>query len=222
MAWAGICADVQYPADPGARMELDHIVIAAELLEDGRAWAEHMLGAELVTGGEHAALGTHNCLLSLGPETYLEVIAIDPRGTQPAFARCFGLDAFTGPPRLVAWMARVENLTQALLSAPAGAGRIRALTRGDLHWLMAVPESGYSPYDGTYPGLIEWQSAPLPPQRLPDRGVRLERLTLSHPDADALETALDGFEDPRVHFRKATQPGISASLRRATGNIALL
>lgn len=203
-------------------MELDHIVIAAERLEQGCAWVEERLGAELVPGGQHAALGTHNCLLSLGPETYLEVIAIDPRGARPAYARCFGLDDFTGPPRLVAWMARVAQLEKALHSAPDGAGRIRALTRGDLHWLMAIPESGQSPFDATYPGLIEWQSAPLPPKRLPDRGVRLERLTLTHPDAGALAAALAALDDPRVDIRPGARPGLSASLRLAGGNVALL
>ena len=31
----------------------------------------------MVPGGKHAFMGTHNCLLGLGPGFYLEVIAID-------------------------------------------------------------------------------------------------------------------------------------------------
>lgn len=205
-----------------ADMHLDHIVIAAERLEAGRAWVADRLGVAPDPGGRHAALGTHNCLLSLGPETYLEVIAIDPDAVRPAFARCFGLDEFSGPPRLVAWMARVGNLAQALQAAPDGSGDIHQLTRGDLRWLMAIPESGYAPFDGTFPGLIEWQSSLLPPQRLPDRGLRLERLSLTHPRANALKAALEGLDDPRVEIQHGTGPGLSAGLRLTDGNAASL
>ena len=203
-------------------MQLDHLVIAAEALEEGCAWVAERLGVVPVAGGRHPALGTHNCLLSLGPDAYLEIIAIDPDGDSPDFARCFGLDQFAEPPRLVAWMARVRDLSRALQAAPEGAGRIRPLTRGDLRWLMAIPESGYLPFDGLYPGLIEWRSAPLPPARLSDCDLRLDRLSLTHPRAEALEAALEGLDDPRVEVRTGAPAEIAAELRLPGGKAALL
>ena len=56
---------------------LDHIVIAAQSLDEGRAWAEAKLGVPPAGGGHHAAMGTHNALWGMGA-CYLEVIAVDP------------------------------------------------------------------------------------------------------------------------------------------------
>jgi hypothetical protein len=41
-------------------------------------WVEDRLGVSLEAGGRHSAFATHNRLLSLGPDCYLEVIAVDP------------------------------------------------------------------------------------------------------------------------------------------------
>ena len=43
-------------------------------------------------GGSHPGLGTHNALLSLGDESYLEIIAPDPTQPKPDHPRIFGLD----------------------------------------------------------------------------------------------------------------------------------
>lgn len=37
---------------------LDHLVIAARNLEEGRAWLEGRLGVSMQPGGEHASFGT--------------------------------------------------------------------------------------------------------------------------------------------------------------------
>ena len=42
--------------------ELDHIVVAARTLDEGRAWALETLGVEAVGGGRHDGLATHNTL----------------------------------------------------------------------------------------------------------------------------------------------------------------
>ncbi|MEL6648491.1 MAG: VOC family protein, partial [Pseudomonadota bacterium] len=44
-------------------LELDHLAIAAETLEDGREAVEAALGVSLQPGGQHAHFGTHNLLL---------------------------------------------------------------------------------------------------------------------------------------------------------------
>ena len=54
----------------------DHLVIAAESLEAGVAWAEERLGVSFEVGGQHLRYGTHNALLGLVDGLYLEVIAV--------------------------------------------------------------------------------------------------------------------------------------------------
>lgn len=183
-------------------LELDHIAIACEDLEEGRVWVEEVLGMSLQAGGQHAHFGTHNMLLGLEDGLYLEVIAIDPDAKPPNYPRWFDLDRFSGRPRPAIWICRTESL-QSAISAYDNAGEPVALTRGDLRWQMAVPRSGILPYDNMFPALIEWQSSPHPAARLSPSGGRLKQITVSHPDAEALETELRvNFLDARVVFEQ--------------------
>lgn len=160
---------------------LDHLAVAAETLEAGTAHVETLLGVALSPGGAHPEMGTHNRLLSLGPDLYLEVIAVDPGAAPPGRARWFGLDGFSGPPRLAGWVVRTGDLEGSLAAAPAGLGRPMALSRGDLRWRMAVPGDGRLPYDGAAPALITWDGPAHPCARLPDRHCHLAGLVVEHP-----------------------------------------
>ncbi|WP_225027854.1 VOC family protein [Xinfangfangia pollutisoli] len=176
----------------------DHFAIAAESLADGVARVEQALGVPLAGGGAHPLMGTHNRLLGLG-DLYLEVIAIDPAAPAPGRPRWFDLDRFAGPPRITNWIARCDDLAAALAKAPPGSGTALSLTRGDLRWQMAVPETGLLPFDDAFPALICWQGKLHPVQMLPDSGLRLQRLEIAHPEAAALARALEGrIADPRV------------------------
>ena len=175
----------------------DHLAVSAGTLEAGTAYVEAALGVALEPGGKHPLMGTHNRLLSLGPEEYLEVIAIDPDAPQPPHPRWFGLDRFSGLPRLTNWIARVDDLDTALAAAPDGAGRATELARGDFRWRFGVPADGRLPFGDVYPALIEWQGSARPAARLPDRGCRLIRLEIACPDSDSLSATLP-VADPRI------------------------
>jgi hypothetical protein len=207
-------------ADAGARARsaprLDHLAIAAQTLGAGVRHVEDLLGVPLSDGGRHAAMGTHNRLLSLGPEIYLEVIAIDPAAVAPGRPRWFGLDVFAGPPRLQAWILAMDDIS----AAPASAGVPLALARGDLRWHMAVPEGGELPLDGVHPAYIAWEGAAHPAARLPDQGVRLVSLTVSHPDLAALRRATAGLADPRVTLTEGPA-GLRARLLTPRGEVEL-
>lgn len=200
---------------------LDHVAISTQFLRDGADWVEAILGVPMQAGGQHPAMGTHNRLLGLGPECYLEVIAIDPEATPPGHPRWFDLDRFRGPPRLTNWILSCEDLPSALATAPDGAGRPMALARGDLRWQMAVPADGRLPFGGIFPALIQWQGKGHPAARLPDSGCRLTGLEVIHPDAPALQAALAGLQDPRVSFVQGPVPGLRAHISSPNGKVVL-
>ncbi len=83
---------------------------------------------------------------------------------------------------------------------------------------MAVPDDGRLPFDGVFPALIRWHGALHPAPLLPDHGLRLSRLEVTHPQAGALRAALAGrLEDPRLHVLDGPVPGLSAVIDTPAG-----
>jgi hypothetical protein len=171
---------------------LDHLVVACRSLDAGRVWCEATLGVAPQPGGRHALMGTHNLLLSLSSErylnAYLELIAIDPEAPAPAQPRWFDLDdaslqaAIATTPRLVHWVARsddVEATVAALRAIDADPGRIvaaeRMTPRGLLRWRITLPGAGRRPSAGAMPLWIQWASE-HPAHSLPASGVAIESL----------------------------------------------
>jgi hypothetical protein len=197
-------------------LHLDHLAISAATLEDGAAWVERTLGVPLAGGGKHPHMGTHNRLLSLG-DLYLEVIAIDPAAPRPAQPRWFDLDHFRGPPRLTNWICRTDDLDAALTQAPKGTGTATDLSRGDYRWRFAVPTSGRLPFDDCHPALIQWQGDLHPAKALRDHGIRLTHLQVTHPQAPALQAALNGLTDPRVTVETGPYHALRATFDTPNG-----
>ena len=182
------------------KLELDHLAIAAETLEEGREAVEAALGVALRPGGQHAHYGTHNALLGLEEGLYLEVIAVDPEAPEPGYPRWFDLDRFTGRPRPHVWICRTQDMAGFVGRYPQ-AGVPVALARGDLQWQMAVPETGILPRDNSFPAVIEWQCKAHPAALLPPSGVALRRLVIAHPEAEGLSALLQPeLRDSRVVF----------------------
>lgn len=173
---------------------LDHLAVACSDLAEGTAWVEERLGVTLERGGRHALYGTHNRLLGLADGLYLEVIAADPDALPEAGYRWFGLDHFTGPPRLANWICQTDSFDD----APVEAGPPRDLTRGDLNWRITVPDDGALPFGGACPTLIRWGARTVhPSEGLPESGCRLIRFAVCHPQAGDIRAMID-LPDPRV------------------------
>ena len=166
--------------------QLDHLVVAARTLNEGVGHIARLLGVPPQPGGKHARMGTHNALLSLGPDCYLEVIAIDPDAPPPPGPRWFGLDHFKGAPRLVHWVAR----TGAMDDVRPPDSQVLDMERGGYRWRFAMTPDGTPALSGTVPALIQWQEGGHPCQRLTDHGLRLRRLNLAHADPHRLRQAL--------------------------------
>lgn len=201
-------------------MHLDHLVVSGETRDSARDVVERLLGVTMREGGNHAHFGTHNHLLGLDGGIYLEAIAIDPDAPEPGYPRWFGLDAFAGPPRLSNWVCRTDDLETLVRDLPE-AGEIVALERGDLKWRMAVPGDGVLPFDGCFPALIQWDVAHHPAQALPASGCRMDRLTVTHPEAFRLQQRLSPYlEAAEVRFEEGS-PHLSAQMAGPRGEKTL-
>src|SRR5262245_28008035 len=122
--------------------ELDHIAVIAPDLATGVAWVREVLGVDMPAGGKHPEMGTHNHLVGLGPNMYLEVVAVDPETRAPAHPRWFGLDDrealerhWREGRRLRGYVARCTDIAAATAAAAETFGRPMRVSRGDRYWL---------------------------------------------------------------------------------------
>jgi catechol 2,3-dioxygenase-like lactoylglutathione lyase family enzyme len=202
--------------------ELDHIVLGARTLEDGAAFVERHLGVRPVAGGRHEGFGTHNMLLGLGNQCFLEIIAADPAQPEPPHPRPFDLDdpavrtMLEAEPALLAWVARTPVLDAVVARLGPRAGEVKAMRRGDLSWRIAVPPQRQD-MQNLIPALIQYDG-PGAHLRVKDSHCRLVALEAEHPEAEAVRAALHerGLEDA-VRVRKSPHARLVARMRRADG-----
>jgi len=208
--------------------ELDHIVVGTRDLDAGARWMEDMLGVPPLSGGEHSTMGTWNKLWSLGPSSYLELVAINPTAPSPSRPRWFGLDdpdiqdSLASGPRLLNWAVRVNDIEKAARDCPVNLGSIHTLSRGDFTWKAAIREDGALIHQGHIPLVIEWQTA-HPASQLEDQGLRLVRLRAKRSEKTGVVKALDslGADDLIKVEDGSVTAGIMAEISTGDGNISL-
>lgn len=168
--------------------QLDHLVVGCADLARGAAWLERFLGVTLGPVGEHLQMGTHNRLLSLGPDCYLELVAIDPAANKPALPRWFGLDTvdvqerLIQRPRLIGWVARTDDIDASTERTGGTLGHVHKMSRGDFEWRISIPDDGFPIEGGLIPNLIQWDVPFHPCARLPDQGCRFTWMEAAHPN----------------------------------------
>jgi hypothetical protein len=205
--------------------QADHLVVSAATLDEGVAWVESQLGVSLSPrrGGEHQGKGTHNVLLSLGPELYLEIIALNPDAptrTPPRWSWLDNLPA-DAPPSLDTWLVRTPDLASALAASSIKPGELQSMSRGSLHWQITLTPDGSLPADGAMPAFIQWhQDTPHPvTANLPDVGARLLKLEIRHQDAAAIADSLRaiGLDDARINIEALQGPKLVATFDTPEG-----
>lgn len=208
------------------RCEFDHVVVVCADLDQGAAWIRARLGAEVVPGGRHPAMGTHNRLLRLGPRAYLEVIAIEPGVPPPPRPRWFDLDTSevqhraARSPFAATWVVRTDDVRAAAREVPA-VGEVLPFTRSQYRWQLTVPSDGGLQFDGLLPSVIQWEGALHPADSLPDSGCELLGLSLTHPRIEEVRMLLAplGVEGP-VELASGS-PQIAARVR-VSGSVRVL
>lgn len=88
--------------------ELDHLIWEELRLSEGERRFAALTGVTPAFGGRHPDTGTHNSLLSLGQEKYLEIVSLDPSHPKAAQLPEETPPEFT--PRLFAFGVRTYDL----------------------------------------------------------------------------------------------------------------
>jgi Glyoxalase-like domain len=203
---------------------LDHLVYAAPDLARAIADLEQRLGVHATIGGKHTGLGTHNALLSLSEDAYLEIIGPDPDQPPPAIPRPFDIDSLTAP-RLVTWLAKARNLDQQLENARAAGynlGKATPMSRDlpdgtRIEWRLAIPPQSLG--DGLVPILIEWHTDQHP-AKTSARGCTLVELYGEHPQPETVRPILEVIGET-LDIRQGPTPALIATLNTPRGRVVL-
>lgn len=205
--------------------KIDHLVYAATNLQEAIEKAEDLLKVKASPGGKHPAYGTANVLISLSPETYLEIIGPDPAVKASELPELFSINKLSGP-KLVTWAAKETNLEMRLTHlqekqiafGPIFPGR-RAKPDGTvLSWRFTNPLHVIG--DGLIPFLIDWGKTVNPAQSA-TQGCKLLDLHLEHPQFQALQPIIDAL-DLEINIRYAAAPAIIARILTPVGEEVLL
>lgn len=205
-------------------MQVDHVVLGVPDLRTGVHELAERLGVAPVNGGRHDGRGTHNALLGLGGQSYLEVIAFDPEQPRPSGPAPFGLDALNGP-RLAGWAVRPDDIdARAERSRRRGydPGPVVDMTRqrpDGVRLAWRLTREPPRPAGLLVPFLIDWGETEHPSRTSP-QGVTLVELRGEHPDPASVRPALDalGVELP---LDEGPEPALVARLMTLRGEVVL-
>jgi len=188
------------------KSHMDHIVIGAANLISGTKILETKLSTKFSPGGEHQIMGTHNKLLKLQSDIYLEVIANNPNVDKPSRQRWFSLDDTRTKekiklfPKVLCWVLEVDDIENTVKKCGYNPGEILQLSRDDLTWKVTIPFDGKLLENGVLPVLIEWPSDQHPSKKLNNSNVSLNKLSLFHPEPNKINNIISNLiESDLIH-----------------------
>ena len=164
--------------------KLDHVVIAANNLDEGTSYVENKLNVKLSNIGYHRDMGTHNRVVKISKSVYLEVISIDPNCGHLNTKRWFNLDSLKlqsqlrKSPQVIGYV--IENVDIKILKYYEPFFKA---SRGEYKWKFAMPDSNagiladQTHLNGIIPSLINWESE-KPIYKMQDNHLNLEKLEI--------------------------------------------
>jgi hypothetical protein len=206
---------------------IDHFAIGADSLEQGQAALETLLGIAVPRGGTHEAMGTHNCVMQSGNESFLEILSVDPEAPEPDRARWFSLDdpatrqRIAERPRPLCWVVGTDDLDAVIAASPVDLGEVVEFARGDRTWRLTVPADGHLPEGGLLPAFIEWSPGPHPSTAQQDLGVTLTSIVLTHPDPGKLTAMLKALGVDHLARVEQGPPALAFELDSPNGPVRI-
>ena len=206
---------------------IDHIVIGAANLISGTNILETKLRTKFSPGGEHQIMGTHNNLLKLQSDIYLEVIANNPNVDKPSHQRWFSLDEartkekIKHSPRALCWVLEVDNIEDTVKKCGYNPGEILQVSRGELTWKITVPSNGRLADNGVLPALIEWPSDQHPSKKLTNSKVSINELSLFHPESYKIKDIISNLIESDLIRISEGLPKIELILTTQNGKVVI-
>ncbi len=207
--------------------QIDHLVIGAADLAQGISYVKECLGVDIPYGGVHETMGTHNHLMQMGNNSFLEVIAINPVGDPVGHPRWYGLDdpfvrqQISAQPMLLTWVVNTTDINTFLLSASMSFGKSTLICRDNLSWYFGLPGDGRLLSSGILPYVIEWQTDTHPAINMADLGCRVQSLHIHHPHpswVNKMIHAIDAQDLVMVHaLPQHKTPYLEAIIKTPTG-----
>lgn len=203
-------------------MLIDHLIYAHPDLDLAVAAMRDRFGVEAGGGGSHPGRGTHNKLLALGPETYLELIAPDPDQPTPTTPRPYGVAGITQG-GLVGWALAVDDIVAARMHAQEHGfdpGEVIEGQREDsagrlLRWQVTRNAQAAGPI----PFLISWGDTRHPAVDAPV-GLNLTSVAVEHPRPTEIITALVAL-GADIEVRRAPRRALVAKIESPCGPMEL-
>ena len=164
--------------------KLVHIVLGCNTLQEGTDYVEKKLGLTLSEIGYHLHMGTHNRVIKISENIYLEVIAIDPNANKPKHFRWFNLDnkkqqaRLKKSPQIIGYVIENQNPDMLKFYNP-----FFEASRGNYCWEFAMPKSDDTLINdeliesGLVPSLIKWKSK-KPVYKMLNNHFELEKIKI--------------------------------------------
>lgn len=203
---------------------IDHLVYATPDMARGSGRIRDLLGVEPVGGGRHRRWSTHNALVGMGGDRYLEIIAPDPEAPDPPAPRPFGLDGLEEG-RLAAWAVRASDLEERRTRARDAGVEMGAVLDGSrevpggrlLRWRLTDPAAHR--VGGVVPFFIDWGDSPHPAAGL-SHDVSLADLRAEHPEPERVGRLLAAV-GLRLRIEEGPRPALVATLEGSGGPVEL-
>lgn len=203
-------------------MKIDHLLWAVPHLAEAVEQFTSISGVRAKLGGQHPEHGTHNALLDIGNNQYLEIIAPDPNAQKP-LDEALRQAAFSRP-RLLTFVARSNNLEEVKQKVErqgfSAVGPYQSSREGDnefLEWQLLSVEA--HPLGFSMPTFIDWQKTPHPAASAPSGCEMRSFKVLSH-TPDLVKNCYRDF-GLDVEVVASPVPGALAVLETPNGTVVL-